>query len=210
MGGNHVYVKYTQDTAQPLVLHGLFHRNLPFLIESKPAFHTESNVFSNSAFLTSSKPAFHTKSSASKPNAFTKSVLSTSLTALSTSLTALSTSLTALSTSLTALFTSLLTYSHWHKVFCHMDTFTQNKSFFKDGEILSNFIKYNCQPYLLLKSVHYLPNPSLTRATKSLECIFSDLSEKAPILSLGGRFYYITLIDYFTCFAWIYFLKETL
>ena len=67
MGGDHVYVKDTQDAAQPLVLHGLFHGNLPFLVESKPAFHTESNAFSNSAFLTGSKPAFYTESSASKP-----------------------------------------------------------------------------------------------------------------------------------------------
>src|SRR5258706_12788580 len=57
---------HTRDASQPLVLHGLFHGNLPFLVESKP-----------NAFLTGSKPAFHTESfhtdsSASKPNAFTE------------------------------------------------------------------------------------------------------------------------------------------
>src|SRR5258706_9899112 len=137
------------------------------------------------AFLTGSKPAFHTKSfhaelSASKPNAFTDPKPSTDLTA----------------------------YSHWHKAFGHVDTFAWNKSFYEDGEILPNFIKYNCQPCLLSKSVHHLPEPSLTRATKPLERIFSDLSGKAPIPSLGGSFYYISFIDDFTRFAWIYFLKE--
>src|SRR5258705_11051611 len=62
MGGNHVYVKDTRDASQPLVLHGLFRGNLPFLVESKP-----------NAFLTGSKPAFYTESSASKPNAFPES-----------------------------------------------------------------------------------------------------------------------------------------
>ena len=46
IGGDHVYVKDTQDAAQPLVLHGLFHGNLLFLINSK------SNAFSFSAFFT--------------------------------------------------------------------------------------------------------------------------------------------------------------
>src|SRR5258708_809226 len=72
MGGNHVYVKDTRDASQPLVLHRLFHGNLPFLVESKP-----------NAFLTGSKPAFHTESNASKSNAFTEPKPSTSLTAYS-------------------------------------------------------------------------------------------------------------------------------
>ena len=79
---------------------------------------------------------------------------------------------------------------------------------YEDGEILPNFIKYNCQPCLLSKSIHHPPEPSLTRATKPLEHIFLDLSGKAPIPLLGESFYYITFIDDFTHFAWIYFLKE--
>ena len=55
MGGNHVYVKDTQDAAQLLILYGLFDGNLPFLIKSK------SNAFSHSAFLIASR--------ISKPNA---------------------------------------------------------------------------------------------------------------------------------------------
>ena len=101
-----------------------------------------------------------------------------------------------------------LTYSHWHKAFGHVDTFARNKSLYEDGEILLNFIKYNCQPCLLSKSVHHPPESSLTRATKPLERIFSDLSKKTPIPSLGGSYYYITFIDDFLCFTWIYFLKE--
>ena len=97
MGGNHVYVKDTQDAAQPLMLHGLFHGNLPFLVKLK------SNAFSNSAFLTSSKPEFYTALSASKPSACTESKPN---------------AFTKL-----ALSTSFLTYSHWHKAFGHVDTF---------------------------------------------------------------------------------------
>ena len=162
-------------TSQPLVLYGLFHGNLLFLVESKP------NAFSKYAFLTESTPAFHTESSASKPNAFTEPKPSTSLTAYSKP-------------------STTTTYSHWHKAFGYVDTFVWNKSFYEDGEILPNFIKYNCQPCLLSKSVHHPPKPSLTRAIKPLVCIFSDLSRKAPIPSLGGSFYYVTFIDDFTHF----------
>ena len=123
---------------------------------------------------------FLTTSSASKPNAFTESAPST----------------------------SLLTYLYWYKAFGHADTFARNKSLYEDGNILLNFIKYNCQPCLLSKFVHHPPEPSLTRASKPFERIFSDLSGKAPIPSLSGSFYYITFIDDFSCLAWIYFLKE--
>ena len=96
IGGNHVYIKDTRDASQPLILHGLFHRNLLFLIKSKP-----------NAFLTSSKPILYTKSSASKLNAFTKSKPSTNLTVPSTSI----------------MTTSFIVYSYWHKAFGHVDIF---------------------------------------------------------------------------------------
>ena len=47
MGGNHIYVKDTQDATQLLVLYGLFHGNLLFLVESKPAFCYEGPRYSN-------------------------------------------------------------------------------------------------------------------------------------------------------------------
>ena len=101
----------------------------------------------------------------------------------------------------------MLLYSHQHKAFGYVDSFVWNTSFYKDRGILLNLRKYNYQPCFLLKSIYHPPKPSLTRATKSLKCIFSDLPAKAPILLLGGSFYYITFIDDFTCFAWIYFFK---
>src|SRR5258705_6269380 len=64
------------------------------------------------AFLTSSKPAFHTESFLTESSAYDPKP----------------------STGLTA-------YSHWHKVFGHVDTFAWNKSFYEDGVILLNFIK---------------------------------------------------------------------
>ena len=157
MGRNHVYVKDTQDAAQPLILYGLFHGNLPFLVKSK------SNAFSNSVFLTASSASKPSACINSKPNA--------------------------------------LAYLDWHKAFSHVDTFAQNKSLYEDSEILPNFIKYNCQPCLLSKSVHHPPEPSLTKATKPLERIFSNLFRKTPIPSLGRSFYYITFIHHFSLFA---------
>ena len=108
MGGNHMYVKNTRHASQLLILHRLFHRNLLFLIESKP-----TNAFSNTVFLTYSKAGFHTESSASKPAIFTESK-SNAFTELK-----LSTSLMAYSKP----STSLMANSHQHKSFDHVDTF---------------------------------------------------------------------------------------
>lgn len=60
-----------------------------------------------------------------------------------------------------------------------------------------------------LGKAHRLHSPaSKTVYTKPFELIFSDLWGPAPHLSTCGYLYYITFVDAFTRYTWIYFLKK--
>jgi len=100
---------------------------------------------------------------------------------------------------------------HWHEAFGHVNSMFQQKAYYEDGTILPELpsgFQFDCDACSLSKSVHHVPKPTMTRATKPLELIYSDLSGKAPVPSMGGNYYYLTLIDDCTRFSWIYFLKN--
>ena len=64
-----------------------------------------------------------------------------------------------------------------------------------------------CHPCCNAKS-HRLPYPnSNTSYTAPLQLIHTDLWGPSPVKSRNGFSYYITFIDQFTRFSWIYFLK---
>jgi histone deacetylase 1/2 len=66
---------------------------------------------------------------------------------------------------------------------------------------------YVCDSCQLAKS-HQLPYPiSTSRSTVPLEHIFSDVWGPAP-LSAGKHSYYVSFIDDFSKFTWIYLLKS--
>jgi histone deacetylase 1/2 len=66
---------------------------------------------------------------------------------------------------------------------------------------------YICDACQLGKS-HQLPYPiSTSRSTVPLEQIFSDVWGPAP-LSAGKHAYYVSFIDNFSKFTWIYLLKS--
>lgn len=56
---------------------------------------------------------------------------------------------------------------------------------------------------------HKLPFPSSsTTYTKPLELVVSDLWSPSPTISHNGYKYYVTFVDLYTIFTWIYFLKS--
>ena len=65
-----------------------------------------------------------------------------------------------------------------------------------------------CPSCILSKSTHKSGKPSQKRSSKPFEIIHSDLSGKFSVDSLGGKRYYITFIDDFTRYSWIYFLRN--
>jgi histone deacetylase 1/2 len=66
---------------------------------------------------------------------------------------------------------------------------------------------YVCDSSQLAKS-HQLPYPvSTSVSTTPLELVFSDVWGRAPI-SVGKHEYYVSFIDDFSKFTWIYLLKK--
>ena len=101
-------------------------------------------------------------------------------------------------------------FEHWHSAFGHVNSSVfRHQTFYEDGSLLHIPPKsYDCSSCSLAKSTHHVPSQSTSHASKPLELIYSDLSGKVPVLSLGGFYYYLTFVDDFTHYAWIYFLKN--
>ena len=99
-------------------------------------------------------------------------------------------------------------FIYWHEVFGYVNLGFNKRNYYKDGHTLPNLMKYKCEAYSLSKLVHHLPKASIYYAKQPLEHVYSDLSEISPVSSLGESYYYLTLINKYTRFSWIYFLEE--
>jgi histone deacetylase 1/2 len=100
------------------------------------------------------------------------------------------------------------TSSTWHRRLGHPSSFIVQQILRKNN--LSNSPDINahiCDPCQQAKS-HQLPYPiSTSVSTVPLEQIFSDVWGPAP-LSVGKHSYYVSFIDDFSKFTWIYLLKK--
>ena len=100
----------------------------------------------------------------------------------------------------------------WHRRFCHLNNDGMHKLIREnlvDGINDCKFTKLDfCEPCVNGKN-HRLPFPkkSLTRATKPLELIHSDVCGKVSVPSLSGNNYFVTFIDDCTRFVWAYPIK---
>lgn len=98
-------------------------------------------------------------------------------------------------------------YSDWHNALGHPATV--NPNLYSDNpSIPRKPNNFHCRTCALSKSTHKVPKAAGIRATKPFEMIHSDLSGKMPVQSLGKTYYYISFIDDFTRYSYIYFLKE--
>lgn len=72
---------------------------------------------------------------------------------------------------------------------------------------LSNKINHLCHPCSVAK-IHRLPYTfSDSIYTMPLELIHSNLCGPSPVVSSNGYSYYVTFIDHFIHFTWLYLLK---
>jgi histone deacetylase 1/2 len=100
--------------------------------------------------------------------------------------------------------------SIWHRRLGHPSSFVVQQVL-RRNKIAYNpeITPYICDAYQLAKS-HQLPYPiSTSRSTVPLEHVFSDVWGPAP-LSARKNAYYISFIDDFSKFTWIYLLKSHL
>ena len=74
--------------------------------------------------------------------------------------------------------------------------------------MISTIAKSKCKSWFLRKS-HVLPFPiHYSRATAPFDVIHIDVWGIGPHLSRLGYKYYVTFIDDYCCYTWIYFLKS--
>lgn len=103
----------------------------------------------------------------------------------------------------------LTSYSEWHHAFCHASTQYVKPSIYKDGHLVPPPPKdFHCTPCALAKSSHKVPPPVINRSKRPFELIHSDLSGRFSKPSFGKSEYYITLIDDYTRFTWVFFLQK--
>jgi histone deacetylase 1/2 len=107
-----------------------------------------------------------------------------------------------------ALVTIKPSSSTWHRCLGHPSSFIVQQILRKHNLSYSPEINpYICDPCQQAKS-HQLPYPvSTSVSTAPLEQIFSDVWGPAP-LSVGKHAYYVSFIDDFSKFTWIYLLKK--
>jgi histone deacetylase 1/2 len=107
-----------------------------------------------------------------------------------------------------ALVTIKPSSSTWHRRLGHPSSFIVQQILRKHKLLYSPEINpYICDPCQQAKS-HQLPYPiSTSVSTVPLEQIFSDVWGPAP-LSVGKHSYYVSFIDDFSKFTWIYLLKK--
>jgi histone deacetylase 1/2 len=98
--------------------------------------------------------------------------------------------------------------STWHRRLGHPSSFIVQQVLRRNKIAYTPEITpYVCDSCQLAKS-HQLPYPiSTSRSTVPLEQVFSDVWGPAP-LSVGKHAYYVSFIDDFSKFTWIYLLKK--
>lgn len=97
----------------------------------------------------------------------------------------------------------------WHKRLGHPSSQVMNQVLkFCNIKIKENDIRSFCNACQLGKA-HLLPFPSSSSQAKvPLELVFTDIWGQAPILSTSGFKYYISFLDDYSRFTWIYPLKQ--
>ena len=92
----------------------------------------------------------------------------------------------------------------WHNRLGHPSTHVLDKVLNKvDDKVTSRHITF-CNSCPLGKSHRLFPGLSQSRATKTLELVYSDVWGPAPSLSNEGYRYYVHFLDDYSRFTWIY------
>ena len=92
-------------------------------------------------------------------------------------------------------------FINWHEAFGHVNSGFNKRNYYEDGHNLLNLMKYECEACSLSKSVYYPPKASIYYTQQPLEYVYSDLSGISLVSSLGGSYYYLTLIDEYSRFS---------
>lgn len=106
---------------------------------------------------------------------------------------------------------SFASYEQFHEAYAHSHI-TQGaaKRLYSDGETVpTRPANFDCETCRLAKSTRHKPGslPQI-QATKAFEIIYANLSGKFSVPSLKKAIYFLVLIDAFTRFGWVRFLRR--
>jgi hypothetical protein len=98
-------------------------------------------------------------------------------------------------------------YDVWHAALGHPFKANVNRKLYEDGYLIPNCrSNFTCNPYTLSKSKHKVPQPVKSKSIEVFELIHTDVCGPFPNKSYGGSKYFLTIIDDFSRFSWVFFL----
>jgi transposase InsO family protein len=101
------------------------------------------------------------------------------------------------------------TYEFWHSALGHPAVSSLKPALYSDGnQIPAAPHDFECHTCRISKSKHSVPRPIGTRSTERFDLIHSDICGPFPHADLDGNRYFLTVIDDYTRFSKVYFLKE--
>jgi transposase InsO family protein len=102
-------------------------------------------------------------------------------------------------------------YDFWHAALGHPFKANVNGKLYEDGYLLLNCpSNFTSNPCALSKSKHKVPKPVEPKSRDVFELIHADVCGPFPNESYGGSKYFLTVIDDFFHFSWVFFLKQKL
>jgi hypothetical protein len=102
------------------------------------------------------------------------------------------------------------TYTFWHKALGYPshDLMKYVNVFCDDDLIPSKPKNFDCDFCLQSKSTHKVPNILQNHVKSKSDIIHSDVHGLLAIQSLGRKRYFVTFIDEFSQYTWIYFVRN--
>jgi len=98
----------------------------------------------------------------------------------------------------------LSTYEETHQALGHPSVI---KDCYKDYSATTPPKDFRCETCEIQKSKHTSPPPIQISTTEPFEKVHSDLSGRMPVKTFGNNEYYMTFVDDYTRYCWIYLLK---
>jgi hypothetical protein len=102
-------------------------------------------------------------------------------------------------------------YDFWHAALGHLFKANVNRKLYEDVYLTPDCpSNVTCIPCPMSKSKHKVPNPVESKSIEVFELIHIDVCRPFPNESYGGSKYCVTVINDFSCFLWVFFLKRKL
>jgi transposase InsO family protein len=100
-------------------------------------------------------------------------------------------------------------YDFWHAALGHPFKANGNQNLYKDRYLIPDCqSNLTCNPSALTKSKHNVPMLVESKSTEVFELIHTDVCRPFPNESYGGCKFFLIIIDDFSCFSLVFFLKQ--